>query len=329
MDDRENLSIIMIGQNESLTLPEALERCIPLSNHFNLHIIYVDSDSKDNSVKLVHNFAVTNRSLRVTILHLTGHLNAAIARNAGLQYIADDDQWIFFLDADVVLDTVFIVNAVASLKTGGNRGTVTGRLKEVLINDPAGNMHERMPSKKYDDNSIGHHGGNFLTSMNVIRTVGQFDERLAQHEDFDFCVRARRKGWTLFFLDEWLGTHYTISYNAPNRIWSDLKHGRGLSSGLLVRKYLFSRCVFDALRITKGYSVKLGIILMLIGGLFSDISLLIFFGLVLFALILVRRNKGAEESTWSKALSFLCGINMFLGFFYFPSQHSYHLKRLN
>jgi len=328
MNAHENLAIVIIGQNESQTLTEVLERCVNLTTKFNVHVIYVDSNSGDNSLKLACSFAEAHRWLEVTILNLSGHLNAAVARNAGLGHVENQTRWLFFLDADIVFETEFVSKAVNKLKEDGKIGTVTGKLKETYINGPPGNIHERGPRAIDKNGSIQKHGGSFVTINNLIKKLGGFDERLAQHEDLDLCLRIRRKGWTLLLLDECLGTHHTVSYNAPKRIWSDLKRGRGLSSGILIRKYLFSRYLLDTFLTTKPYIFKLCVILMMIGGLIIKYFPLLFFGSALFVLISIRRNKGAGESTLAKALSFLCGINLLLGLFYFPSKRQYKIKEI-
>lgn len=322
----ESLSVVVIGQNESQTLPQVLERCIELTTEFNVHIIYVDSNSDDNSLQLVENFARSHEWLKITIIHLSGQLNAAIARNAGLKSIENNTQWIFFLDADIVFEPLFVVKAVNALKEDGNSGSITGKLRETFINAPPGNNHERVLSSKHENGKILNHGGNFITSMNIIKNVGRFDERLAQHEDADLCFRIRKKGNTLLLLGDCLGTHYTVSYNAPDRIWRDLKRARGIASGLFIKKYLFSRYLLETLRITKYYIIKMGILILLTGGLMTANYLLFFSGLLPFVLILHRRNQGAGETVLSKTLSFVCGVNLLLGFFYFPGKYRYNIK---
>ena len=94
------ISFIVIGKNEGWKLNRCLESILSLRslNGLNNHeIIYVDSDSTDDSINNVKEFK------NVQICKLTGYVNAAVARNIGVSISKGDI--LFFLDGDMEISS--------------------------------------------------------------------------------------------------------------------------------------------------------------------------------------------------------------------------------
>ena len=98
------ISFIIIGKNEGRKLKNCIQSVLDTLNYHSIskyEIIYVDSNSSDNSVDIASKFEITR------IYKLTGDLNAAIGRNLGAS--KSQGNILFFIDGDMELNkTVFL-----------------------------------------------------------------------------------------------------------------------------------------------------------------------------------------------------------------------------
>ena len=93
------ISFIIIGRNEGWKLSNCIQSIIDLIKHNQIdtfEIIYVDSNSADNSIERAKEFGI------VKIFQLTGDMNAAIARNIGAKEAKGDV--FFFIDGDMEIN---------------------------------------------------------------------------------------------------------------------------------------------------------------------------------------------------------------------------------
>jgi len=95
-----NISVVMIGKNSEKTLhmcinsiKQAINNCSKVKNY---EIIYVDSMSKDNSVKIAKDNV--NHVISIT----EGYISASLGRYLGLKYSQYDD--LLFVDSDMEID---------------------------------------------------------------------------------------------------------------------------------------------------------------------------------------------------------------------------------
>ena len=97
------ISFIVIGRNEGWKLTRCLKSIIELIKHNNLssyEIIYVDSNSTDDSIRVAMSFNDIN------VFRISGIFNAAIARNIGARESTGDV--LFFIDGDMELNKEFL-----------------------------------------------------------------------------------------------------------------------------------------------------------------------------------------------------------------------------
>ena len=99
------ISFIVIGKNEE----KNIEKCINsitnttiINKIIDYEIIYIDSNSTDNSVQKV------SKIKSVDIYQLTGDCNAAIGRNVGASISIGE--YLFFIDGDMEINPTFINN---------------------------------------------------------------------------------------------------------------------------------------------------------------------------------------------------------------------------
>ena len=108
------ISFIIIGKNEGWKITKCIEsifNTIALNNISNHEIIYVDSESIDDSIERVQFFD------SVKIFQIRGDVNAAIARNIGAKEAKGDV--LFFIDGDMeiipgFLESVYINGKILS-----------------------------------------------------------------------------------------------------------------------------------------------------------------------------------------------------------------------
>jgi len=97
------ISFIIIGRNESWKLTKCIESVFDTAKYSSLEdyeVLYVDSQSTDNSIELVNEFNGIN------VFLIKGECNAAIARNIGAVEAKGDI--LFFIDGDMEIIPSFL-----------------------------------------------------------------------------------------------------------------------------------------------------------------------------------------------------------------------------
>ena len=305
------ITIIVIGQNEAETLPAICDNFKKLSNEMNnsTELIFIDSDSSDDSMSIVLDFKINNPTLNITTNKISGNINAAVGRNEGLKLSNPDSEYVFFLDGDIVFETQFVYEAISILHEDKGVGTVTGTVYDCYSND---SVFVRNASK---NEIVKHHGGNFVSRKEVIISVGFFDESLVKHQDIDYTFRVRAKGYTLKKNRVLLGYHYTTHYLNLTRVLSDLKRWKYLSTGKLFRKYFFTKFRKDVLYSgsVKAVILRLFLICLLLSSIISKYFFLLWIACMCIFLRRVEKSRG--ENIISRLISLLNGIQFILGIF--------------
>jgi glycosyltransferase involved in cell wall biosynthesis len=93
-----DLSVVIIGRDEALTLPRALQSIRAVANQ----IVFVDTGSSDNTRTIAHNYGCE-------VFDFCWNDNFAAARNAGLERATS--KWILTLDCDEQLANSTIAGA--------------------------------------------------------------------------------------------------------------------------------------------------------------------------------------------------------------------------
>ena len=97
------ISTIVVGRNEGFKLVlclESLQKCRrELQGQFDLEIIYVDSDSTDDSISTAVDAGIDK------VIRISGEINSAVARNVGAKNASHD--WFLFVDGDMEIQPEF------------------------------------------------------------------------------------------------------------------------------------------------------------------------------------------------------------------------------
>lgn len=194
------IGLVIIGRNEARNLELTLPR-LPASLQA---VVFVDSDSSDDSVKI----AKAN-NVDVTELDMSKPFTAARARNTGFQEIIKKHtelEYIQFLDGDCELDPDFLEKALVHFQENTNVGIVVGRNRERF---PEKTVYNSICDVEWNTpvGEIDGCGGIFLIDRTTFESVDGFDESIIAAEDTELCLRVREKGYKISRIDVEMSLH--------------------------------------------------------------------------------------------------------------------------
>ncbi len=203
------VSIIITARNEEKYLPmlfeDILNQTYPLQN---IEVVLMDSNSTDNTRKLMEEFKNNNESLSVQIVTNERQIQAA-GFNEGIKHATGDV--VLKIDAHSRIPQDFVqknVNEIiaGAYVCGGNRPTVVDSdddfsktlhiVEESALGSSIANYRKSNVKRKV--NSIFHG----MYRKEVFDKVGLADERLLRTEDNEFHYRVRKAGYDIIFNPE-------------------------------------------------------------------------------------------------------------------------------
>ena len=199
MGDTPSVSVVVIGRNEG----ERLTRCLQSVRAADypperLELIYVDSDSTDDSCSVAAQFGA--KVIRIK----PDRPCAAAARNAGLRTV--NHELVHFLDGDTILDPAWLRKAVRTI-ADRTVACVFGRCEEVAPEATVYNFwahHDWYVPPGPAESS----GGTALFKREALEWARGFDESLMAGEEPDLCYRIRSgRGLMVLSLNEPMARH--------------------------------------------------------------------------------------------------------------------------
>ena len=203
------VSIIITARNEEKYLPmlfeDILNQTYPLQN---IEVVLMDSNSTDNTRKLMEEFKNNNESLSVKIVTNERQIQAA-GFNEGVKHATGDV--VLKIDAHSRIPQDFVqknVNEIiaGAFVCGGNRPTVVDSdddfsktlhiVEESALGSSIANYRKSNVKRKV--NSVFHG----MYRKEVFEKVGLADERLLRTEDNEFHYRVRKAGYDIIFNPE-------------------------------------------------------------------------------------------------------------------------------
>lgn len=222
------ISFIIIGKNEGWRLQKCLQSIsyvVEQDAIANYEIIYVDSQSTDNSIELAKQYGAK------TFL-ITGECNAAIARNIGAQEAIGGI--LFFIDGDMELFPGFlpkVLNENGKLKYP----FMSGIFNDIVHDLDWNYLHtsRRHKLQEGDADSVETTtGGLFLIEHSLWDKVGGMDTRFKRSQDYDLGLRLSQMGYSLHRKAILLANHYMRQYTIRNDYVGNVKY-----TALLLRKH--------------------------------------------------------------------------------------------
>ena len=231
MDNKDllirNVGVVVIGRNEAVRLQSTLQAVVMAG----VPLIYVDSQSKDNSVELA-------RSLDVEVLTLSEEkpVNASRARNEGARVLISEFpqlSCIQFLDGDTVLNTDWLAAAFMYMESNSSVGFVCGQLRE---KDRDENIYRRLCDMEWrweatKDAEPCRIGGMGMMRLSAYVSSGGYDESLIAGADPELYARLEKAGWALHVLQDAMGIHDSGMQSFQQWWTRNLKSGFGFANG--------------------------------------------------------------------------------------------------
>ena len=194
------IGIVVIGRNEAQHLRQCL---LPLTDQTK-DLVYVDSGSIDNSVKIAEELGV-----KVILLDSSEPYTAARGRNTGANYLLEvnpDLEFIQFIDGDSYIVNEWLEEASSELASNKDTAVVCGILTEqspeLSVYNTLFNLEWNKPSGE-----VSACGGNMMVRAKYFKQLEGFDQTLIAGEDPELCLRMRQQGWKIFKLDCQMGFH--------------------------------------------------------------------------------------------------------------------------
>lgn len=189
-----NVGVVIIGRNEG----ERLQICINAISGKNYHIVYVDSNSSDDSVAFVR-----SQGYDVLELDMSIPFSAGRARNEGYRFLLrkfPNIDFLQFVDGDCEICEGWIEKAQTHLLNQPELAAVCGRRKERY---PDKTIYNYLCDIEWNT-PIGitnATGGDFLCRKDALIQADGFNPQVIAGEEPELCFRLREQGWQIERLD--------------------------------------------------------------------------------------------------------------------------------
>jgi glycosyltransferase involved in cell wall biosynthesis len=196
----DRLGIVVIGRNEG----DRLIKCLYSVLKSKVPVVYVDSQSTDNSVNEAASLNVTT-----VVLNTSKPLSAARARNEGFNKLIQDHpsiEYIHFIDADCELAENWFPTAIAELDKQKQVAVICGRLHEKYRNQT---VYMRLCDMDWyrPPGVIDACGGIATYRREIFQHLKGFNETLLAGEEPEFCLRIKQNGGSVLCIADDMGTH--------------------------------------------------------------------------------------------------------------------------
>jgi len=186
------VSVVIIGRNEGERLTRCL-RSVQAMHHdgFAFEMIYVDSDSRDDSVARA-------RQEGARVIEVKPERpSAALGRNAGWREARAP--FVLFLDGDTILDPRFVATALKAFEDP-SVAVVWGHRREI---HPEQSLFNRVLDLDwiYAPGWSEFCGGDALMRTDILQRIGGFDATLIAGEEPEMCQRIRAQGGRILHID--------------------------------------------------------------------------------------------------------------------------------
>jgi len=199
----EKITFVVIGKNEATNLP----RCFRSILKVNDNIIFVDSDSDDDSISIAKKF-----NIKKIIKVKANYGTPALSRSVGSKEV--ETEFIQFLDGDMTIDESWIPLALKKLEENEDIAAVHGYKKVFTKNERE--FFILADSKDWQPDYMQ---GAYLIKTDVYNKAGGLDSRFPGEEERDLYVRIRSLGFEVWYLHHIMASHYDFK-----RKNTDIKH---------------------------------------------------------------------------------------------------------
>lgn len=195
-----NVGLVAIGRNEG----QRLRACLEAARAHGLAMVYVDSNSTDDSVALAKSLGA-----EVVQLDLSIPFTAARARNEGvarLLQMRPKLEFIQFVDGDCELRPDWIADALTAFAAKPKAAVICGRRRERY---PDASRYNALADMEWNT-PIGQalsSGGDALIRRTAFEEVKGYNPAVIAGEEPEMCVRLRERGYEIWRIDAEMTLH--------------------------------------------------------------------------------------------------------------------------
>lgn len=305
------ISFVIIGRNEGWKLTKCFESVVSTIKFNNLkdaEVIYVDSNSTDDSIERAKQFP------DVKVFKITRDYNAAVARNIGVKKSKNDI--LCFVDGDMELIKEFI-----SYILNKNNELIYPFVGGFLIDKIYIDNYQLSEINEYPSNMkhpivMAFTGGAFLISRNYWEQIGGMKDYLLGGADPDLALRLAKIGLLKLWIDKPMVIHNETKHEKTYQIINLFTKRSAVGRIVVYRENLLNVYSLKRLfRMEYGSLILILILLCFPFNLTLSVSLLfIYLSLLLLKTILKRKSLNTFLYLLIKDIVFIGLI------FYFPSK---------
>jgi glycosyltransferase involved in cell wall biosynthesis len=210
LPEPNRLPLITVGMptyNREWSLPEVLEAVLNFSYaRSRIRICFIDNESTDGTIRIINAFRAEHEKEYESIVVRTMKSNIPEARNQIFKEAKGTD-YVFFVDADIIAPPDAIPRLLGSFAKDHSVGIASLPWDNRNARRRAGFLYNAFtaPDGPHPAYKVGN--GCNIVSMKVYEKVGGFNEKLAVHEDGEFCFRLRKAGFEIICDFSSEGTH--------------------------------------------------------------------------------------------------------------------------
>ena len=223
------VSIIVKALNEERRIAACLEAALAALAGMDAEVILVDSVSIDRTVAIAQAYPV-----RIVQFDHVEDRGCGAAVELGWRY--SRGQFIYVLDADMLLQPGFLQQALAYLGAHPKVAAAGGNLVDTSLNTLADHQRARAAAALVEPREVSELGGGGLYRRESVLQAGYLAHRsLAAYEEAELGARLRSLGWTLMRLPHTAVLHEghaETNRQMLARLWAN---GRAKSAATFLR----------------------------------------------------------------------------------------------
>lgn len=310
MDESDKLiSVVIPARNEEKTISECIESIIAaLDNSFEYEIILVDSDSTDHTIEYAMKYPI-----RIIKLRKEWELSPSAGRFIGTVF--SRGQYIFFVDADMIIEKNWIIEALKQFEKSTSIAGVGGIIYNIT------NMNDKTNPRRLNRKigNVKYIAGPAIYKKSILQEVGNVNPFLRGCVERELGYRIGKKGYNQIRLNERICYHVQKA-QSMNEIKEKTSYYRGI--GQFIRLHFTIQNIFEMLwtykrNLINGIIIAAYALSILLSFFFNKLyTLLIVLGTILFLIVLSTKKKHVIKKIWFLVcISFLSQFNFFIGFF--------------
>ena len=187
-----SVTFVIIGRNEAANLPRTFESVLKVTEN----IVFVDSNSSDNSIEIAKKYGIA-RIIKV----VSSNGTAALSRAKGAREVTTP--FIHFLDGDETLEPGWLESALEKINSSELICGVHGYKKVYKENDS--DFVILADQKDWEPDYLQ---GAFLIERQVYEEAGGMETRIFGEEERDLYVRVKALGKQIWYIHHLMAGHY-------------------------------------------------------------------------------------------------------------------------